>query len=143
MAGSIAPRAGEAITTAHGTYRGTAWYIERSKSYRYNRLPPIYWPEISGVLGIPEVPARFEEIIGWPPSNKETLMRKVEITKQPVELYKILKFEGLVSTGGEAKLLIGDGQVTVNGEVETRRRRKIVDGDVIEFREERLQVQLA
>ena len=69
-------------------------------------------------------------------------MRIVEITREPVELYKILKFEGLVTTGGEAKLLIGDGQVTVNGEVETRRRRKMVDGDVIEFRGERLQLQL-
>ena len=69
-------------------------------------------------------------------------MREVEITKEPVELYKILKFEGLVSTGGEAKLLIGDGQVTVNGEVETRRRRKMVDGDVIEFQGETFQLQL-
>jgi len=69
-------------------------------------------------------------------------MRIVEITNEPVELYKILKFEGLVTTGGEAKLLIGDGQVTVNGERETRRRKKIVDGDIIEFRGERLQVQL-
>ena len=69
-------------------------------------------------------------------------MREVEITRTPVELYKILKFEGLVATGGEAKLLIGDGQVTVNGEIETRRRKKIVDGDIIEFRGERLQVRL-
>jgi ribosome-associated protein len=69
-------------------------------------------------------------------------MRIVEITREPVELYKILKFEGLVATGGEAKLLIGDGQATVNGEIETRRRKKIVDGDVIEFRGERLQVRL-
>ncbi len=69
-------------------------------------------------------------------------MRIVEITKEPVELYKILKFEGLVATGGEAKLLVGDGQVTVNGETETRRRKKIVDGDVIEFRGEQLQVKL-
>ncbi|TDG11665.1 RNA-binding S4 domain-containing protein [Seongchinamella unica] len=69
-------------------------------------------------------------------------MRQVDITREPVELYKILKFEGLVSTGGEAKLLIGDGQVTVNGEVETRRRRKMVNGDVIEFRGERLQLRL-
>ena len=69
-------------------------------------------------------------------------MRIVEITREPVELYKILKFEGLVTTGGEAKLLIGDGQVTVNGAVETRRRKKIVNGDVIEFRGERLQVKL-
>jgi ribosome-associated protein len=69
-------------------------------------------------------------------------MKKVDITREPVELYKILKFEGLVSTGGEAKLLIGDGQVTVNGEVETRRRKKMVDGDIIEFRGERLQLRL-
>lgn len=69
-------------------------------------------------------------------------MRKVEITREPVELYKILKFEGLVTTGGEAKLLIADGQVTVNGEIENRRRKKIVNGDVIEFRGEKLQMQL-
>jgi ribosome-associated protein len=69
-------------------------------------------------------------------------MRNVEITREPVELYKILKFEGLVTTGGEAKLFIGDGQVTVNGDIETRRRKKIVAGDVIEFRGEKLQIQL-
>ena len=69
-------------------------------------------------------------------------MRKVEITREPIALYKILKFEGLVTTGGEAKLLIGDGQVTVNGEIETRRRKKIVNADVIEFRGETLQMQL-
>lgn len=69
-------------------------------------------------------------------------MRTVEITREPVELYKILKFEGLVSTGGEAKLLIGDGQVTVNGEIETRRRRKMLSGDVIEFRGHRLELKL-
>lgn len=60
-------------------------------------------------------------------------MHKVTLTKEPVELYKILKFEGLVTTGGEAKLLIGDGQVTVNGDIETRKRRKIVGGDIVEF----------
>ena len=69
-------------------------------------------------------------------------MRIVEIKMEPVELYKILKFEGLVTTGGEAKLLIGDGQVKVNGEIETRRRRKMMGGDVMEFRGERLQLQL-
>jgi ribosome-associated protein len=67
-------------------------------------------------------------------------MRTVDIHKEPVELYKILKFEGLVASGGEAKLLIGDGQVLVNGLVETQRRKKIVHGDVIEFRGERLQI---
>ncbi|PCH61425.1 MAG: RNA-binding protein [Gammaproteobacteria bacterium] len=65
-------------------------------------------------------------------------MREVEISKSPVELYKILKFEGMVSSGGEAKLVIADGQVTVNGEIETRKRKKIVSGDVIEFGEEKV-----
>ena len=69
-------------------------------------------------------------------------MRKVDITQEPVELYKILKFEGLETTGGEAKLLIDDGQVTVNGQIETRRRKKIVNGDVIEFGGETLKMQL-
>ena len=67
-------------------------------------------------------------------------MRTTYITKEPVELYKILKFEGLVASGGEAKLVIGDGQVSVNGEVETRKRKKIVDGDIIVFGNETLQV---
>jgi len=67
-------------------------------------------------------------------------LKTVDINKEPVELFKILKFEGLVSTGGEAKLVIGDGQVLVNGIVETQRRKKIMHGDVIEFRGERLQV---
>jgi ribosome-associated protein len=70
-------------------------------------------------------------------------MRSVDITKEPVELFKILKFEGLVSTGGEAKLVIADGQVSVNGERETRKRRKIVAGDIIVFADETLQVRLA
>ena len=72
----------------------------------------------------------------------EPLMREVELTREPVALYKILKFEGLVTTGGEAKLLIGDGQVKVNGEVETRKSRKIVNGDTIEFAGESLHMRL-
>lgn len=70
-------------------------------------------------------------------------MRTINITREPVELYKILKFEGLVATGGEAKLLIADGQVRVNGETETRRRRKMLGGDIIEFRGERFTLHLA
>lgn len=70
-------------------------------------------------------------------------MRTVAINRQPVELFKILKFEGLVATGGEAKLVIAAGQVSVNGEVETRKRRKIVDGDVVAFAGETLRIHLA
>ncbi len=69
-------------------------------------------------------------------------MRTVDIIREPVELCKLLKFEGIVPTGGEAKLVIGDGQVIVNGEVERRRRKKIVNGDKIEFRGDTFQVRL-
>ena len=68
-------------------------------------------------------------------------MRDVVIKKQPVELCKILKFEGLAATGGDAKMVIADGQVKVNGEVELRKRKKIVDGDVTEFDGETLRIQ--
>lgn len=55
------------------------------------------------------------------------------VTAQPVELYKTLKIANLVGGGGEAKQLISEGYVAVNGELETRKRRKMYDGDVIEF----------
>ena len=67
-------------------------------------------------------------------------MRTVEITREPVELFKILKFEGLVSSGGEAKMVIDEGYVRVNGDVETRRRKKIFSGDVIEFGDETIRI---
>ncbi len=67
-------------------------------------------------------------------------MKEIEISKEPVELYKILKFEGLVASGAEAKLMIADGKVSLNGVVETQKRKKIVSGDVIEFCGERFGV---
>ena len=69
-------------------------------------------------------------------------MRVVEITREPVELYKILKFEGMAGTGGEAKMVISDGLVRVNGKIETRKRKKIVAGDTIEFDQDIIRIQL-
>ena len=64
----------------------------------------------------------------------ETLpMKDIEIYAEPIALYQLLKLEALVSSGGEAKVAIDDGRVLVNGEVETRRRKKIIAGDIIEF----------
>lgn len=60
-------------------------------------------------------------------------MQNVMINKEPVELYKVLKFEGLVGTGGEAKMVVAEGLVSVNGEVEMRKRCKLHAGDVVEF----------
>ncbi len=65
----------------------------------------------------------------------------VHINKVPTELYKILKFENLVASGGEAKYLIVDGYVKVNGSVETRKRKKIYPGDIIEAVGQLLEIQ--
>ncbi len=67
-------------------------------------------------------------------------MREFEISEEPIALYKILKFGNMVNSGGEAKFLISEGQVIVNGKVETRKRKKIFSGDVVEFREEKIRV---
>jgi len=69
-------------------------------------------------------------------------VRTVEISKEPVELFKILKFEGMVGSGGQAKLVIAQGMVLVNGEVETRKRKKIISGDIIEFGQEKIRIEL-
>lgn len=60
----------------------------------------------------------------------------VEVSSQPIELYKVLKIANAVSGGGEAKFVIAEGYVAVNGELEQRKRRKMYDGDVIEFNNE-------
>ncbi|MTJ55680.1 RNA-binding S4 domain-containing protein [Anabaena sp. UHCC 0253] len=48
-----------------------------------------------------------------------------------IKLDQFLKFSGITSTGGQAKLMIIDGEVKVNGIVETRRGRKLVDDDQV------------
>jgi len=65
-------------------------------------------------------------------------MREVILKIQPVELHKILKFEGMVPSGGVAKLAIESGDVLVNGKVETRKRKKMIAGDVVEFNGEKI-----
>ncbi len=60
----------------------------------------------------------------------------IEVNTQPIELYKVMKLANLVSGGGEAKYAISEGYVAVNGELETRKRRKLYDGDFFEFNQE-------
>ena len=69
-------------------------------------------------------------------------MKDIEIKEEPVELYKILKFEGMVASGGEAKHVISEGLVKVNGEVETRKRKKIFSGDSIEFGDTQIRLKI-
>jgi ribosome-associated protein len=59
-----------------------------------------------------------------------------------MKLDQFLKFQGLVSTGGQAKLLIQEGQVKVNGQTETRRGRKLVVGDRVMTMGEKFTVEL-
>ena len=59
-------------------------------------------------------------------------MQEIIITREPVELFKILKFENIASSGGEAKAMIENENVIVNGLLETQKRKKIVSGDIIE-----------
>ncbi|MDX1539510.1 RNA-binding S4 domain-containing protein [Arsukibacterium sp.] len=67
-------------------------------------------------------------------SNK----RDVILNKQPVELYKILKFEGLCNSGGAAKAAVDAGLVKVNGVVETQKRKQVNAGDILSFGSETL-----
>jgi ribosome-associated protein len=69
-------------------------------------------------------------------------MKDIKIYAEPIALYQLLKLEALVSSGGEAKVAIDNGRVLVNGEVETRRRKKILSGDIIEFESESFKVVL-
>ena len=69
-------------------------------------------------------------------------MNTIFINHEPVELYKILKFECLVDGGGEAKTVITQGYVTVNGTVERQKRKKIHSGDIIEFNGESYRIEL-
>ncbi|GAA0206577.1 hypothetical protein GCM10009123_12540 [Kangiella japonica] len=69
-------------------------------------------------------------------------MQTIIINKEPVELFKILKFEGIVGSGGEAKTVISEGLVKLNGAVETQKRKKIVSGDVIEFMDQSFKITL-
>jgi ribosome-associated protein len=54
-------------------------------------------------------------------------------------LGQALKASNLVGSGGEAKIMIQAGEVRVNGEVETRRGRKLEEGDVVEVGDSRLE----
>jgi len=70
-------------------------------------------------------------------------MKYILINKEPVELFKILKFEGIVSSGSEAKDVIAAGNVLVNGMIEKQKRKKMVAGDTIEISGESFQLKLA
>ena len=58
---------------------------------------------------------------------------RVKIETEYIKLQDLLKFAGAVETGGEAKLIIQDGEVKVNGEICTMRGKKLFPGDRAEL----------
>ncbi len=59
--------------------------------------------------------------------------QRIQIDSDYIKLDSLLKLAGLVMSGGEAKLVIQDGLVKVNGDVEIRRGRKLYPGDCVEL----------
>lgn len=72
--------------------------------------------------------------------RKERAMETITITTEYIKLQDLLKFAAAVQTGGEAKLAVQEGEVSVNGEVCTMRGKKIRPGDVVAFNGQELTV---
>jgi len=66
----------------------------------------------------------------------------IDVSIQPIELCKLLKIANMVSGGGEAKIVISEGYVLLNNEVEFQKRKKVYHDDIIEFNGEIIQVNL-
>lgn len=60
-------------------------------------------------------------------------MKEIFIRDEFIRLDAALKFSGVVGTGGQAKMIIQDGLVSVNGDVCTQRGKKLRSGDTVEF----------
>ncbi len=67
-------------------------------------------------------------------------METIVIKDEYIKLGQALKLAGLAASGVEAKYIIQDGQVRVNGEVELRRGKKLRDGDIVSFQSETIQI---
>lgn len=70
-------------------------------------------------------------------------MEIIPIHTEYIKLQDLLKLANLVSTGGEAKIVVTEGEVTVNGEVCTQRGKKLRPGDVVRFDGQELGVSYA
>ena len=67
-------------------------------------------------------------------------MTEIKLREDYIKLGQALKAAGLVDSGMTAKIVIQDGEVKVNGEVDTRRGRKLVGGDIVEYQGESIQI---
>lgn len=62
-------------------------------------------------------------------------IEKIEVNTETIQLDQFLKWAGVLESGGQVKLMIEDEMIRVNGIVETARRKKLHDGDVVEIKE--------
>jgi ribosome-associated protein len=89
---------------------------------------------------------RWAAVIESPPSPMRAApknnQRSVIIREEPIELSQFLKFGGLAGTGGEAKQLISDGKVQLNGVVERQKGKKLKAGDRVTLGEQTIVVQV-
>lgn len=67
-------------------------------------------------------------------------MENVQIRDEFIKLGQVLKLTGIAENGADAKEVIQNGEVKVNGEVDLRRGRKVYVGDVVEFKGEKFKV---
>ena len=67
---------------------------------------------------------------------------KFKIEGEYIELIQLLKAIGIASTGGHAKMIVDEEMITRNGELETRKRAKLISGDVIEIQVEQIRIEL-
>lgn len=67
------------------------------------------------------------------PLRESSEPRIVNVRAVPIELSQLLKFSGLTGTGGESKRMIMEGQVFLNGRVETQKGKKVREGDRVRF----------
>ena len=75
-------------------------------------------------------------------SESPSSERVVVVREEPIELSRLLKLAGATESGGEAKQIINDGLVRVNGEVEMRKGRKLRAGDRVTYGGETLVVEI-
>ena len=61
--------------------------------------------------------------------NKSNAAREVHVREVPIELCQFIKFGGLADSGGAAKQLVAEGEVLLNGTLETRKRKQLIAGD--------------
>ncbi|MCR5585547.1 MAG: RNA-binding S4 domain-containing protein [Lachnospiraceae bacterium] len=67
-------------------------------------------------------------------------MEKIVLREEFIKLGQAIKAAGFVGSGVEAKIVIQNGEVTVNGSVETQRGKKLYDGDVVSFNGQELKI---